>query len=142
MALALFGAKPPSPSLSATIVQWPAVVLYWQEPPRDRTGLRKGAGRYPQPIALLARLGVDISNAGRGLGTGLLKDVIGRVAVLGTSIGCRDLVVHAESDQACDLYFHLIPGLKSSPTDPLHLVLLMKTSIMRCGVPPIGYRCR
>ena len=88
--------------------------------------LRKGAGRYPQPIALLARLGVDLAHEGRGLGSGLLKDVISRVAELGTNIGCRGLLVHAESDQARDFYLHLVPGFEPSPTDPLHLVLTMK----------------
>ena len=90
----------------------------------DRLG--KGAGRYPQPVALLARLGVDIEHEGRGLGAALLADVISRVAELGSSIGCRGLLVHAESDQARDFYLHLIPGFEPSPTDPLHLVLLMK----------------
>ncbi|HSL58267.1 MAG TPA: hypothetical protein VK866_10540, partial [Acidimicrobiales bacterium] len=34
--------------------------------------LTKGAGRYPQPVALLARLGVHLDHEGRGLGRGLL----------------------------------------------------------------------
>ena len=87
--------------------------------------LRKGAGRYPQPVAVLARLGVDIAHEGRGLGAALLKDVVGRVAELGTTIGCRGLLVHAESDHARNFYVHLVPGFEASPTDPLHLVLLM-----------------
>ena len=88
--------------------------------------LRQGAGRYPQPIALLARLGVDVDHEGRGLGAGMLQDVIARVAELGNNIGCRGLLVHAESDQARAFYLHLVPGFEPSPTDPLHLVLLMK----------------
>ncbi|MCP3994032.1 MAG: GNAT family N-acetyltransferase [bacterium] len=88
--------------------------------------VRKGAGRYPQPIALLARLGVDIDHEGNGLGAGLLQDVISRVAEFGTQIGCRGLLVHAENEDARDFYLHLLPGFESSPTDPLHLVLLMK----------------
>ena len=40
--------------------------------------LRKGAGRYPQPVALLARLGVALEHEGNGLGAGLLQDVIAR----------------------------------------------------------------
>jgi hypothetical protein len=36
------------------------------------------------------------------------------------------LLVHAESDQARSFYLHLVPGFEPSPTDPLHLVLLMK----------------
>ena len=88
--------------------------------------LRKGAGRYPQPIALLARLGVAIDHERYELGAGLLRDVITRTAALGTEFGCRGLLVHAESDEAFAFYRHLIPDFESSPTDGLHLVLLMK----------------
>jgi GNAT superfamily N-acetyltransferase len=88
--------------------------------------LRKGAGRYPQPIALLARLGVDQRHEGRGLGAALLLDVISRTAQIGTEVGCRGLLVHAESQAARNFYLHLISEFESSPTDPLHLVLLMK----------------
>lgn len=88
--------------------------------------LRKGAGRYPQPVALLVRLGVDVDHEGRGLGAGLLKDVIARTRVLGDAIGCRGLLVHAESVEAREFYLHLIPEFEPSPTDELHLVLLMK----------------
>jgi hypothetical protein len=34
--------------------------------------------------------------------------------------------VHAESDEARRFYLHLIPELEPSPTDELHLILLMK----------------
>ena len=88
--------------------------------------LRKGAGRYPQPVALLARLGVDIDHEGQGLGTGLLQDVFARLVELSNRIGCRGLLVHAESAQARDFYLHLVPEFEPSPTDALHLVLLMK----------------
>jgi hypothetical protein len=88
--------------------------------------LRKGAGRYPQPVALLARLGVSIDHEGNGLGAGLLHDVIGRSAELGEVIGCRGLLLHAETSEARDFYLHLIPEFEPSPTDELHVVLLMK----------------
>jgi GNAT superfamily N-acetyltransferase len=88
--------------------------------------LRRGAGRYPQPIALLARLGVDEGHEGHGLGAALLLDVITRVASLSDAIGCRGLLVHAESEQARSFYEHLIPEFERSPTDPLHLLLLLK----------------
>ncbi len=87
--------------------------------------LRRGAGRYPQPVALLARLGVDQRYEGRGLGAALLADVITRVAGLSDAIGCRGLIVHAESDQARAFYEHLIPEWEQSPT-PMHLVLLLE----------------
>jgi hypothetical protein len=88
--------------------------------------LRKGAGRYPQPIALLARLGVDVGHEGKGLGAGLLSDVVARVAGLSAEIGCRGLLVHAESQSARDFYRHLVPEFDESPTDELHLVLMLK----------------
>lgn len=88
--------------------------------------IRKGAGRYPQPVALLARLGVDTQHEGRGLGAGLLVDAITRLLSISQGIGCRGLLIHAENDNARAFYRHLVPELESSPTDELHLVLLVK----------------
>lgn len=88
--------------------------------------LRKGAGRYPQPIALLARLGVHRDHEGKGLGAGLFRDVIQRVAAVSQEIGCRGLLVHCESEEARNFYRHLVPEFEPSPTDELHLVLLLK----------------
>jgi GNAT superfamily N-acetyltransferase len=91
-------------------------------PPR----LLKGAGRYPQPVALLARLGVHEQHEGKGLGVGLVQDVLRRVAAISDEIGCRGLLVHVESDRARGFYQHLIPEFEQSPTDDLHLILLLK----------------
>lgn len=88
--------------------------------------MRNGAGRDPQPVALFARLGVDTAHEGRGLGAALLRDVFARLLELADDIGCRGLLVHAESDEARGFYVHLVPELEPSPTDDLHLVLLMK----------------
>jgi hypothetical protein len=40
--------------------------------------IRKGMPRHPIPVMLLARLAVDRSEQGRGLGKGLLKDAFRR----------------------------------------------------------------
>jgi GNAT superfamily N-acetyltransferase len=88
--------------------------------------LRKGAGRYPQPVALLARLGVHLEHEGKGLGAALLRDVIQRTAAISDDIGCRGLLVHCESEAARGFYRHLVPEFETSPTDELHLVLLLK----------------
>jgi GNAT superfamily N-acetyltransferase len=88
--------------------------------------VRKGAGRYPQPVALLARLGVDTGHEGQGLGAALLQDVFARLLELSDDIGCRALLVHAESDEARAFYVHLVPDFEPSPTDDMHLVVLMK----------------
>jgi len=87
---------------------------------------RQGSGRYPQPVALLARLGVDVGHEGRGIGAGLVQDVIARTHALGEQIGCRGLLVHAETPEARGFYRHLVPEFEVSPTDELHLFLLMK----------------
>jgi GNAT superfamily N-acetyltransferase len=100
-----------------------------QAPPR----LRQGAGRYPRPVALLARLGVDLRHEGRGLGAALLADVISRTAQLGSEVGCRGLLAHAESDAARGFHLQVIPEFETSPTDPLHLVLLMKDILRTLG---------
>lgn len=88
--------------------------------------MRKGAGRYPRPVALLARLGVHTEHEGQGLGAGLLQDVFARLMELSDRIGCRGLLMHAESQTARDFYLHLVPEFEPSPTDSLHLILLMK----------------
>lgn len=75
---------------------------------------------------MLARLGVANEQEGRGLGAGLLADMIARTAQLGVEVGCRGLIVHAGTTEAADFYRHLIPEFEPSPTDALHLVLLMK----------------
>ncbi len=85
-----------------------------------------GAGYYPQPVALLARLGVDYRHEGKGLGAALLVDVVTRLLVLSEEIGCRGLLIHAETEVAREFYLHLIPELERSPTGDLHLVLLLK----------------
>lgn len=85
----------------------------------------KGGGRYPQPVALLARLGVDLRHERRGLGAALLIDVFTRLVALDTTIGCRGLLVHCESTDARAFYQRIAP-FEQSPTDELHLTVLMK----------------
>lgn len=107
----------------AAYYAWCMAQLHAEAAPRR---FRKGAGRYPEPVALLARLGVDTDNERAGLGAGLLQDVFARIIELSEDIGCRGLLVHAESADARSFYLHLVPELEPSPTDDLHLVLLMK----------------
>ena len=88
--------------------------------------VRRGAGRYPQPVALLARLGVALDHERVGLTAGMLQDVFGRLFELSDDIGCRGLLVHAESVEAHSFYEHLVPEFERSPTDELHLLLPIK----------------
>jgi hypothetical protein len=52
--------------------------------------------------------------------------VISRLLTIEDEIGCRGLLIHADSPEATAFYVHLIPGLQPSPTDNLHLVVLVK----------------
>jgi GNAT superfamily N-acetyltransferase len=88
------------------------------------TGLRRSAGRSPIPVILLARLGVDLTAQGRGLGAALVKDAMRRAHQASRTIGARALLIHAESERAPTFYLHLAE-FEVSPTDPLHLVILM-----------------
>lgn len=87
--------------------------------------LLKGAGRYDQPVVLLTRLGVDLGVQGQGLGRALLVDALRRVAVAAEQIGVRALLLHCESESAKAFYRHWA-AFEESPTDPLHLILLLK----------------
>ena len=86
--------------------------------------LLKAAGRSPIPVILLARLGVDLGAWGQNLGRALVKDAMIRAHQAAETVGARALLIHAESATARDFYMHLAE-FEPSPTDPLHLVLLM-----------------
>lgn len=84
----------------------------------------KGLANYPVPIILLARLAVDRSEQGHGLGRALLKDALLRAIQAADLIGCRAVLVHAK-DQSAQAFYRRF-GFEPSPTDELHLYLLMK----------------
>lgn len=115
-----------TPANSQDIVAYYAWTMAQIELDDAPARLREGAGRYPQPVALLARMGVHDEHESAGLGAGLLRDVIERVAATGDDIGCRGLLVHCESERARNFYRYLVPEFETSPSDELHLVLLLK----------------
>jgi ribosomal protein S18 acetylase RimI-like enzyme len=87
--------------------------------------LAQGAGRYHQPVVILTRLGVDLSCQGLGLGKALVVDALRRVAAASEVIGVRALLIHGENNTARDFCLRLAK-FDASPTDRLHLFLLMK----------------
>jgi len=86
--------------------------------------LRKGLARHPVPIMLLARLAVHKEWQGKGVGRALLRDAILRTVRASEIAGIRALVVHAKDDAAKRYYEQF--DFVSSPTDPLHLFVLLK----------------
>jgi hypothetical protein len=103
-----------------------ALVAGAVEPEAAPARAAKGAGRYPIPVVVLARLGVDVDEQGRGLGAALVRDALLQTTWIAERIGVRALLIHAETGEAAGFYRHLSPVFEPSPTDPLHLVLLMK----------------
>ncbi|MEU4163808.1 GNAT family N-acetyltransferase [Actinoplanes sp. NPDC026670] len=87
--------------------------------------LRQGAGRYHQPVVILTRLGVDRTAQGAGLGRALVVDALRRIASAAEVIGVRAVLIHCETEAARDFYLRLAK-FEPSPTDPMHLLLLMK----------------
>lgn len=84
----------------------------------------KGLARHPIPLVILARLAVDRSAQGQRLGEALLKDALVRVAGATDLIGVRALIAHAKDEKAKAFYERF--DFEPSPTDPLHMFLLMK----------------
>jgi GNAT superfamily N-acetyltransferase len=95
-------------------------VAYADAPER----LSRGLARHPVPIMLLARLAVSTAWQGRGIGAGLLKDAMRRTLQAADIGGIRAFAVHAKDGPARRFYEHF--GFVPSPTDPLHLFLLIK----------------
>ena len=86
--------------------------------------LSKGLARHPIPILLLARLAVDRQWLGKGVGKGLLRDALRRALQASDIVGIRAFAVHAKDKEAQRFYEHF--DFIASPTDPLHLFLLLK----------------
>lgn len=84
----------------------------------------RGMPRHPIPAVLLARLAVDRSVHGRGLGAWLLRDAMLRALAASDELGIRVMIVHAMDDSARRFYIH--HGLEPSPTDRLNLQILIK----------------
>lgn len=76
------------------------------------------------PAVLLARLAVDQDHQGKGLGRSLLQDAMLRTNAAAEELGIRLMLVHAKNEDAGRWYRRF--GFEGSPTDPLHLMLLMK----------------
>ena len=86
--------------------------------------LTKGLARHPVPIMLLARLAVALHAHGQGIGKALLRDAMQRTLQAADIAGIRAFAVHAKDEEARGFYlqFDFVP----SPTDPMHLFVLLK----------------
>jgi len=106
------------------VVGYFALAAAGVEPARVPQRVKAGMPRHPIPVVLLARLAVDKAVQGRGLGAFLLADAMRRTLSAAQTIGVRALLVHATDETARSFYERF--GFVKSPTDPLHLMLLIK----------------
>ena len=84
--------------------------------------VKSGLSRHPIPVILLARLAVDLSEQGHGLGAAmLLKDALLRTIQAAEIAGLRAMLVHAKDDAAMSFYEKF--GFEASSIDTYHLFL-------------------
>ncbi len=81
--------------------------------------------RYPVPVVVLARLAVDSSAQGQGLGRYLLMDALKRSLSLAEGLGIFAVAVSAKDEAA--RAFYLRYGFQRLKDDRLHLFLAMTT---------------
>lgn len=107
-----------------TVVGYYALASAQVEPSEATERVRKGLPTArPIPAVLLARLAVDLRHQRGGLGASLLQDAMLRCLQAADAVGIRVLLVHAKDDARA---WYMRYGFEPSPTDELHLLLLMK----------------
>jgi GNAT superfamily N-acetyltransferase len=78
----------------------------------------------PIPVVVLARLAVDRSQQGHGIGRAMFRDAAQRVAQAADAIGIRGIVVHAISDEARRFYIAL--GFDPCPAEAMTLLVTLR----------------
>lgn len=84
----------------------------------------KGLARHPIPVILLARLAVDKSFSGKGLGTELLRDALLRTLAAADIAGLRAVIVDAKNEAARQ--FYLKSNFEPFPDNAFRLSLILK----------------
>ena len=86
--------------------------------------IAKGLANHPVGVVLLARLAVDQSEQGKGLGKALLVDALRRIEEAADIVGVRAVLVHAIDEAARKFYEYF--EFEPSPIDSITLMLLLK----------------
>lgn len=86
--------------------------------------IKKGMGKYPIPVVILARLAVLHTYQRRGIGKAMLKDAILKTLQIAEQGGVRALLVHAINEKAEVFYKRF--GFEPSPIRENQLLFLLK----------------
>ncbi|HEY6342009.1 MAG TPA: GNAT family N-acetyltransferase [Bryobacteraceae bacterium] len=86
--------------------------------------MARGLAAHPIGVIVLARLAVDRTQQGQGLGTTILQDALLRADHAADTVGVRAVLVHAIDAEARSFYLRF--GFTPTPGDELRLMLLMK----------------
>jgi GNAT superfamily N-acetyltransferase len=86
--------------------------------------IAQGLANHPIGVILLARLAVDKSEQGNGLGKALLRDALARISHAAELVGVRAVLVHAIDENARKFYVH--HGFAPTPINTMHLMMLTK----------------
>ena len=91
--------------------------------------MEEATGRFrrnmpnPVPIVVLARLAVNVSLQGKGIGRALVRDAGIRLAQAADAIGIRGMIVHAISEEARAFYEKI--GFEPSSSDAMLLMITL-----------------
>lgn len=102
------------------------------EPDEVPKTISAGLGKYQIPIILIARLAVDLTEKGKGLGGLLMQDAFLRSIQASEIAGLRAVMVRAKDDAARAFYEKL--GFQPAETDQLNLFL--RISEIRLSLRP------
>lgn len=94
--------------------------------------VKAGLARHPIPVILLARLAVDQTEKGQGLGAGLLKDALSRTLQAAEIAGLRAVLVHAKDDAAKRFYGKY--GFVPAPLNAYQLFLTLAEVKVNLGL--------
>jgi GNAT superfamily N-acetyltransferase len=87
--------------------------------------VQRGASKhFPIPVCLVARLAVDRSEQGVGLGRSLLLDALQRAERASRAVAMRAVLVHAVDREAAGFYERF--GFRPAATGPLTLMVPME----------------